>query len=91
MNTSIAGPGWAHRRPAFFPWHRVMLLAFETSTSPPIRRDDPLFGLAGFGVQPSDTGLLRRRRRSGGLGRVKTRPFAHDDERVDAEGQGRLR
>src|SRR5262245_48046406 len=25
----MASPGWAHRRPAFFPWHRVMLLEFE--------------------------------------------------------------
>jgi tyrosinase len=22
-------PGWAHNAPAFFPWHRVMILAFE--------------------------------------------------------------
>ena len=29
MNAMMANPGWAHRRPAFFPWHRVMLLAFE--------------------------------------------------------------
>src|SRR5437762_12645753 len=29
MNAMMASPGWAHRRPAFFPWHRVMLLAFE--------------------------------------------------------------
>jgi tyrosinase len=29
MNAMMANPGWAHRRPAFFPWHRVMLLQFE--------------------------------------------------------------
>jgi len=29
MNAMMATVGWAHRRPAFFPWHRVMLLAFE--------------------------------------------------------------
>jgi tyrosinase len=29
MNAMMASPGWAHRRPAFFPWHRVMLLQFE--------------------------------------------------------------
>jgi len=29
MNAMMANPGWAHKRPAFFPWHRVMLLAFE--------------------------------------------------------------
>ncbi len=29
MNAMMASPGWAHRGPAFFPWHRVMLLEFE--------------------------------------------------------------
>src|SRR5262245_61703360 len=29
MNAMMADPGWAHRGPAFFPWHRFMLLAFE--------------------------------------------------------------
>src|SRR5258706_7805766 len=29
MNAMMASPGWAHRGPAFFPWHRVMLLQFE--------------------------------------------------------------
>lgn len=29
MNAMMASPGWAHRLPAFFPWHRVMLLQFE--------------------------------------------------------------
>jgi tyrosinase len=29
LNAMMANPGWAHRRPAFFPWHRVMLLQFE--------------------------------------------------------------
>lgn len=29
MNAMMANPGWAHSRPAFFPWHRVMLLEFE--------------------------------------------------------------
>src|SRR5262249_32218204 len=29
MNAMMASPGWAHRRPAFFPWHRVMVLQFE--------------------------------------------------------------
>ena len=29
MNAMMASPGWAHRLPAFFPWHREMLLQFE--------------------------------------------------------------
>jgi len=29
MNAMMATPGWAHQRPAFFPWHREMLLQFE--------------------------------------------------------------
>ena len=29
MNAMMAIPGWAHTRPAFFPWHREMLLQFE--------------------------------------------------------------
>jgi tyrosinase len=29
MNAMMAMPGWAHTRPAFFPWHREMLLQFE--------------------------------------------------------------
>jgi tyrosinase len=31
MNAMMTSPlpGWAHRGPAFFPWHRVMLLQFE--------------------------------------------------------------
>jgi tyrosinase len=28
-NSPTFKPGWAHNAPAFFPWHRVMLLAFE--------------------------------------------------------------
>lgn len=29
MNAMMANPGWAHRGPAFFPWHRELLLQFE--------------------------------------------------------------
>lgn len=29
MNAMMAMPGWAHTAPAFFPWHRVLILAFE--------------------------------------------------------------
>jgi len=29
MAAMMASPGWAHRGPAFFPWHRELLLQFE--------------------------------------------------------------
>jgi tyrosinase len=29
MNAMMANPGWAHGGPAFFPWHRELLLQFE--------------------------------------------------------------
>jgi len=29
LNAMMAMPGWAHRGPAFFPWHRELLLQFE--------------------------------------------------------------
>ncbi len=29
MNAMMASPGWAHGGPAFFPWHRELLLQFE--------------------------------------------------------------
>ena len=29
MDSMMASPGWAHRAPAFFPWHRELLRRFE--------------------------------------------------------------
>jgi tyrosinase len=29
LNAMMASPGWAHTRPAFFPWHRELVLQFE--------------------------------------------------------------
>ncbi len=79
MNAMMANPGWAHRRPAFFPWHRALLLEFENdlvSVDPTVTI--PYWDWADAASNPFTPGFL------GGDGdpmdsdKVKTGPFAHD-------------
>ena len=44
MNAMMASIGWAHNRPSFFPWHRVLLLEFENdlqAIDPSLRSSTP--------------------------------------------------
>lgn len=79
MNAMMASPGWAHRRPAFFPWHRVMLLAFENdlvATDPSVTI--PYWDWPDSASNPLTPGFLGGDGDPADSDKVKTGPFAHD-------------
>jgi len=79
MNAMMANPGWAHRGPAFFPWHRELLLQFENDL---VAADSsvtiPYWDWTDAASSPFTADLL------GGDGdptqarKVTTGPFAHE-------------
>ncbi len=79
MNAMMASPGWAHRRPAFFPWHRVMLLAFENDL---VAIDSsvtiPYWDWPDNASNPFTNDLLGGNGDHADQDKVKTGPFAHD-------------
>ncbi|HTK42018.1 MAG TPA: tyrosinase family protein [Gemmatimonadales bacterium] len=79
MNAMMADAGWAHRRPAFFPWHRVMLLAFEddlVSIDPSVTI--PYWDWADAASNPLKPGFLGGDGDPADSDKVKNGPFAHD-------------
>lgn len=75
----MVDPGWAHRRPAFFPWHRVMLLAFEddlASVDPGVTI--PYWDWPDADSNPFTTDLLGGDGDPADDGKVTTGRFAHD-------------
>ena len=79
MNAMTASPGWAHRRPAFFPWHRVMLLAFENdlvAVDPSVTI--PYWDWPDSASSPFTNDLLGGDGDPADSDKVKTGPFAHD-------------
>jgi tyrosinase len=79
MNAMMADPGWAHRRPAFFPWHRVMLLAFENDlvdADPSVTI--PYWDWSDAASNPLKPGFLGGDGDPSDSDKVKTGPFAHD-------------
>ncbi len=79
MNAMMASPGWAHRRPAFFPWHRVMLLAFENdlvAADPSVTI--PYWDWPDSASNPLTPGFLGGDGDPADSDKVKTGPFAHD-------------
>ena len=79
MNAMMANPGWAHRRPAFFPWHRVMLLAFENDLAaidPSVAI--PYWDWPDAASNPLTPGFLGGDGDAADSDKVKTGPFAHD-------------
>ncbi|MGE5837877.1 MAG: tyrosinase family protein [Acidobacteriota bacterium] len=80
MNAMMTDPGWAHRRPAFFPWHRVMLLQFEND----LAAIDPSVTLPYWDwpdptSNPFTTDFLGGDGDPADSDKVTTGPFAHDD------------
>ncbi|HEX3280571.1 MAG TPA: tyrosinase family protein [Pyrinomonadaceae bacterium] len=79
MNAMMANPGWAHRRPAFFPWHRIMLLAFEDDL---VNVDStvtiPYWDWTDNASNPFTSGFLGGNGDAADDDKVKTGPFAHD-------------
>lgn len=79
MNAMMASVGWAHRRPAFFPWHRVMLLAFEddlVAVDPSVTI--PYWDWPDSASSPFTNDFLGGDGDPADSDKVKTGPFAHD-------------
>jgi len=79
MNAMMANPGWAHRRPAFFPWHRVMLLQFENDL---VAIDSsvtiPYWDWPDVASNPFTPAFLGSNGDPSDSDKVKTGPFARD-------------
>lgn len=79
MNAMMANPGWAHQRPAFFPWHRVLLLEFENdlaAVDPSVTI--PYWDWPDAASSPFVPDLLGEDGDPTDDGKVKTGPFARD-------------
>lgn len=79
MNAMMASVGWAHRRPAFFPWHRVMVLAFENDLAaidPSVTV--PYWDWPDSASNPFTSDFLGGNGDPADSDKVKTGPFAHD-------------
>src|SRR5262249_30799189 len=77
MNAMMARSGWACRAPAFFPWHRVMLLQFENDL---VAIDSsvtvPYWDWPDAASDPFTPDLLGGNGDSADSDKVKTGPFA---------------
>jgi len=79
MNAMMATVGWAHRRPAFFPWHRVMLLAFENDLAAINSSVTlPYWDWPDVNSDPFTNDFLGGDGDAADSDKVKTGPFAHD-------------
>ena len=79
MNAMMANPGWAHQRPAFFPWHRALLLEFENdlaAVDPSVTI--PYWDWPDAASSPFAPDLLGGDGDQADDGKVKTGPFARD-------------
>jgi tyrosinase len=79
MNAMMADPGWAHRRPAFFPWHRVMLLQFENDLATiDASVTVPYWDWADAASNPFSPDFMGGDGDAATSDKVITGPFAHD-------------
>ena len=79
MNAMMASPGWTHRRPAFFPWHRVMLLQFENDLAAiDSSVTIPYWDWPDTASNPFTPSFLGGDGDAADGDKVKTGPFAHD-------------
>ncbi len=79
LNAMMASPGWAHRRPAFFPWHRALLLEFENDLAAiDASVTIPYWDWPDAASDPFTAGFLGGDGDSNDSDKVKTGPFAKD-------------
>ena len=79
MNSMMVVPGWAHRGPAFFPWHRELLLRFENdlvAIDPSVTI--PYWDWPDPGSSPFTADLLGPDGDPASAGKVTSGPFAFD-------------
>src|SRR5262245_53682653 len=79
MNAMMASPGWANRRPAVFPRHRVLVLQFENDLAaidPSVTV--PYWDWPGPASNPFTANFLGGDGNPAANDKVTTGPFAHD-------------